>query len=46
MVKELKPHDAPKLLGKHVTLTHYVDANLMHDITTGRSVTGILHLIN
>ena len=46
MVKELKPHDAPKPLGKHVTLTHYVDANLMHDITTGQSVTGILHLIN
>ena len=45
-VKECKPHDAPKPLGKHVTLTHYVDANLMHDITTGRSVTGILHLIN
>ena len=45
-VKEIKPHDAPKPLGKFVTLTHYVDANLMHDMTTGRSVTGILHLIN
>jgi hypothetical protein len=29
-----------------VTLSHYVDANLMHDIATGRSVTGILHLLN
>jgi hypothetical protein len=29
-----------------VTLTHYVDANLMHDVATGRSVTGILHLVN
>jgi hypothetical protein len=30
-----------------VTLTHYVDANLCHDlISTGRSVTGILHLVN
>jgi hypothetical protein len=38
--------DAPKPLGKHVTLSHCVDANLMHDITTGKSVTGILHLIN
>jgi hypothetical protein len=28
------------------TLSHYVDANLMHDVTTGRSVTGILHLAN
>ena len=45
-VKELIPHDAPEPLGKFVTLTHYVDANLMHDMITGRSVTGILHLIN
>ena len=45
-VKEYKPTDAPKPLGKYVTLTHYVDANLMHDLTTGRSVTGILHLLN
>ena len=45
-LKELKPQDAPKPLGRYVTLTHYVDANLMHDLTTGRSVTGILHLIN
>jgi hypothetical protein len=42
--KEVLPKDAP--LGKHVTLSHYVDANLMHDVTTGKSVTGILHLIN
>jgi len=28
------------------TLTHYVDANLYHDMITGRSVTGILHLVN
>jgi hypothetical protein len=33
-------------LGKYVTLTHYVDANLFHDVITGRSVTGILHLVN
>lgn len=45
-VKELLPTDAPKPLGNYVTLSHYVDANLMHDITTGRSVTGILHLVN
>jgi Reverse transcriptase (RNA-dependent DNA polymerase) len=36
----------PEPLGNHVTLTHYVDANLMYDIATGRSVTGILHLSN
>jgi hypothetical protein len=45
-LKELKPQDAPKPLWRYVTLTLYVDANLMHDLTTGRSVTGILHLIN
>ena len=45
-VKELLPQDAPEPLGKYVTLTHYVDANLMHDLVTGRSVTGILHLLN
>ena len=33
-------------LGKPVTLTHYVDANLFHDALTGRSVTGILHMLN
>jgi hypothetical protein len=40
------PKDAPEPLGKYVTLSHYIDANLMHDVTTGKSVTGILHLIN
>jgi hypothetical protein len=45
-VKELLPHDAPLALGKHVVLTSYVDANLYHDMVTGRSVTGVLHLIN
>jgi hypothetical protein len=38
--------DAPEPLGNYVTLSHYVDANLMHDVATGRSVIGILHLIN
>ena len=45
-IQEVLPKDAPKPLGKFVTLTHFVDANLMHDMVTGRSVTGILHLIN
>ena len=45
-VKELKPEDAPDPLGKRVTVTTYVDANLYHDLLTGRSVTGILHLVN
>ena len=29
-----------------MTLMHYVDANLFHDALIGRSVTGILHMIN
>ena len=33
-------------MGKPVTLTTYVDANLYHDLLTGRSVSGIIHLIN
>ena len=33
-------------MGKFVTLTHYVDANLYHDMISRRSVTGILHLAN
>jgi hypothetical protein len=45
-VLEVELTDAPEALGKHVTLTHYVDANLFHDIITGRSVTRILHLVN
>jgi hypothetical protein len=45
-VKVLLPKDAPQPLGKYVTLSHYVDANLMHDITTGKSVTGILYHVN
>ena len=45
-VTELLSEDAPEPLGKHVTLTHYVDANLFHDALTGRSVTSILHMLN
>jgi len=40
------PTDAPEPLGEFATLTHYVDANLMHGMTTGKYVTGILHLLN
>jgi hypothetical protein len=45
-VKEEKPRDAPKPLGKRVILTSYVDANLHHDFISGRSVTGVLHFLN
>jgi hypothetical protein len=43
---ECIPHDAPVPLGKLVLLTSYVDANLFHDLISGRSVTGILHYLN
>jgi len=33
-------------LGKPVVLTTYVDANLNHDLITGRSVSGVLHFVN
>jgi hypothetical protein len=45
-VKEDLPSDAPKPLGKMVVTTSYVDANLLHCLVTGRSVTGILHFLN
>jgi hypothetical protein len=45
-VKEFVPRDMPKALGKAVTIVTYTDANLYHDMITGRSVTGILHLCN
>ena len=45
-VKEEVPRDIPEPLGKPVTLVSYVDANLYHDMLTGRSVTGILHFCN
>ena len=44
--QEMLPHDAPPPLGKPVMTTSYVDANLMHDMLTGRSVTGVLHFVN
>ena len=40
------PSNAPTPRGKPVTTTTFVDANLMADITTGRSQTGTIHLLN
>jgi hypothetical protein len=45
-VGELLPTHAPKPLGKAATTVHYTDANLQHDLLTGRAVTGISHLLN
>ncbi len=40
------PKDMPRPLGKPVKTSSYFDANLYHDLISGRSVTGILHLLN
>jgi hypothetical protein len=40
------PKDAPRPLGLAVLLSRYVDANLYHDWINGRSVTGIISLVN
>ena len=45
-VSELIPLGIPEPLGNYVTTTTYVDANLYHDMITGRSVTGIMHFMN
>jgi hypothetical protein len=37
--------DMPTPRGNPVCTTTFEDANLMHDLTTGRSCTGILHLV-
>ena len=44
--KEVVPDDIPEPLGETVSLTSHVDANLYHDMLTGRAVTGILHFVN
>ena len=45
-VQEIVPDDAPEPLGHEVVMTTYVDANLYHDMITGRALTGILHFVN
>ncbi len=45
-VKERVPNDTPNALGKVADTSTYVDANLLHDYLTGRSVTGIMHFVN
>ena len=45
-VTEEIPHNVPKALGKRVVMSHYKDANLYHDMTTGRAVTAVLHFLN
>ena len=44
--KELTPHYGPTPLGKHVVTIIYHDDNLCHNFITGRSVTGMFHVMN
>ena len=43
--EELDPR-FPPAKGKLVRITSFVDANLMHDVVTGRSASGILEMLN
>ena len=45
-VSETLPSNAPEALGKSVQLTHCVDADLLHDVSTGQSVTACPHFVN
>ena len=45
-VKEVIPSNAPPPKGMAVRTTTYCDANLMHDLVTGRSCSGIEHFVN
>ena len=44
--KEDLPEDAPPPRGAIVRQSSYVDANLYHDLISGKAVTGILHFLN
>ena len=44
-MEELSP-DMPPPKGKPLRTTTFVDANLMHNLTNGKSMSGIIHMIN
>ena len=44
--KEEIPKDCPPPRGKSVKSTSFFDANLYHDLISGKSVTGVLHMLN
>jgi len=45
-VTEELPPNMPVPKGKPVRTTTFTDANLMHDLVTGRSCSGVLHFLN
>ncbi len=44
--EEELPSNAPKPKGKRVVLSHWYDANLMHDVLSRKLVTGAFHMAN
>ena len=40
------PINAPLSLGKRILLTHYFDASLIHDVLSGKAVTGVCTFYN
>src|SRR5688500_12308813 len=45
-IQEELPNNMPQAKGSKVTLTCSADANLYHDRLTGRSVTGLILMLN
>ena len=45
-VKEEIPKHITKPLGRRVITTTLLDANLLHDMVTGKSVTAVLNFVN
>jgi hypothetical protein len=45
-IEEQIPEGIPEPLGNYITLSHYYDTNLYHDVVTVWSVMGILHFMN
>ena len=45
-IQEIIPNNCPKLLGKSVTTTTTLDANLLHCLDNGASLTACIHFCN
>ena len=45
-VKEDITNDIPEAKGNTVDTITYLDANLLHDVISGKSVTGVMHFLN
>ena len=45
-ITEEIPYNMPNPKGREVKITMFADANLYHDKVTGRSVTGLLMMLN